>query len=327
MEAKLKDFLIPFDDRVAESGGSPLRASGIDVLQVNVGKMCNQTCRHCHVDAGPHRTEIMTRETMAAVLDVVERHRIPVVDITGGAPELNPHFEWFVPELRKRGAHVMDRCNLTILLTGGREGLAAFLRDHQVEIIASLPYYREQNVDAQRGRGVFEASLRALRLLNDLGYGRAGTGLLLNLVFNPTGAYLPPPQDEVEAEYKRELETRFGIVFNRLYTIANMPINRFLDYLHRSGNYERYMRKLIDGFNPAAAANVMCRTTLSVGWDGTLYDCDFNQMLDLPVGESAPRTIAGFDRDRLAGRPIVTGLHCYGCTAGAGSSCGGAIAD
>lgn len=325
MEAKRKDFLIPFEAKMESHGLAPLRSESIDTLQVNVGKMCNQTCRHCHVDAGPHRTEIMTRATMDAVLGVVERHRIRTVDITGGAPEVNPHFEYFVERLTRLGVHIIDRSNLTVFFSDGKEHIPGFLRDHKVEVIASLPYYLEQNVDAQRGRGVFEASIRALRLLNELGYGIEDSGLVLNLVYNPTGAFLPPPQEEIEAEYRRELDRRFGIRFNRLYTITNMPINRFLSYLEHSGNYERYMRRLIDGFNPAAAGNVMCRNLVSVGWDGRLYDCDFNQMLEMPLDESVPRTIFDFDLKTLSERPICTGDHCYGCTAGAGSSCGGAV--
>lgn len=326
MEAKPKEFLPPFDAKLDEHGQGPLRARTVSTLQVNVGKMCNQTCRHCHVDAGPHRTEIMARETVDACLRAVADHGITNVDITGGAPELNPHFEYFVRELKRLGTHVIDRCNLTIFFVEGKQHLPEFLRDHEVEVVASLPYYLEQNTDSQRGRGVFKQSIEALQRLNALGYGREGSGLLLNLVFNPTGAYLPPPQHEMEAEYKRELEERHGIVFNSLYSITNMPISRFLDYLERSGNYDRYMNRLIGAFNPKAAENVMCRDMVSVGWDGTLYDCDFNQMLELPTDPSLPQTIFEFDLDQLRNRPICTDTHCFGCTAGAGSSCGGEVA-
>ncbi len=325
MEAIRREFLIPFESKLAAHGRLPLRATSIDTLQVNVGRYCNQTCRHCHVDAGPHRTEVMTRETIDTVLDVVRRHRIPNVDITGGAPELNPNFEYFVKNLAATNVHVIDRSNLTVFFVPGKEHLPQFLKENHVEIVASLPYFLEQNVDAQRGRGVFEQSIRALQLLNNLGYGQDGSGLILNLVYNPTGAFLPPLQEEMEVEYKRELLQRFNIRFNHLFTITNMPINRFLQYLVRSGNYERYMRKLIDSFNPQAADNVMCRNLISVGWDGRLYDCDFNQMLDLTVDENVPLTIFDFDKDALSNRPICTGDHCYGCTAGAGSSCGGTV--
>ena len=312
-----------FEDKLRADGLFPLTALGIDTLQVNVGKRCNQACKHCHVEAGPHRTEEMTRETAELVIDVLRRHPIPTLDITGGAPELNPHFEYLVKGARALGRHVMDRCNLTILFVEGKEHLAEFLASHRVEVVASLPYYLAQRTDAQRGVGVFEQSIEGLRLLNGLGYGREGSGLLLNLVFNPTGAYLPPAQAAIEAEYKAELAKRHGIVFNHLYTITNLPISRFRHFLERSNNYERYMEKLAQAFNPRAAAAVMCRSLVSVGYDGTLYDCDFNQMLELPVEEGAGRHIRDFDAYALGRRTIVTGEHCLGCTAGAGSSCGG----
>jgi radical SAM/Cys-rich protein len=300
-----------------------LAANGIEVLQVNVGKLCNQTCRHCHVDAGPDRREVMSRETLAECLAVVARTEIPVVDITGGAPELNPHFRWFVAEVRRLERHVIDRCNLTILLTRGNEDLPEFLARHQVEVVASLPCYLEENVDAQRGEGVFERSIAALRRLNALGYGRPGTGLVLNLVYNPLGPTIPPPEEKLEADYRRELAARYGLVFNRLYTITNMPISRFLDDLLTSGRYEAYLETLLAAFNPAAVAGVMCRTTLSVDWQGNLYDCDFNQMLELGLLPGLPRHIRDFDAAQLETRPVATGRHCYGCTAGAGSSCQG----
>ena len=318
---------VTFDQTLTAHGHDTLRALRLDTLQVNVGKLCNQTCTHCHVDAGPARTEIMTRETVEAVLEVARRYpELCVVDITGGAPELNPHFEFLVEQCRAMGRHVMDRCNLTVFFVRGKQHLPKFLADHQVEVIASLPCYLEENVDQQRGKGVYSRSIEALQLLNALGYGKEGPGLVLNLVYNPLGPKLPPPQADLEADYKAELAKRFGICFNRLYTIANMPINRFLDDLHRSGQYEAYMEKLITGFNPASVDGLMCRNLISVNWDGRLSDCDFNQMLDLPVEGDVPQNIREFDHALLARRRIVTGLHCYGCTAGAGSSCGGTLA-
>jgi radical SAM/Cys-rich protein len=315
----------PFALALADSGLAPLRATGIGVLQVNVGKLCNQTCRHCHVDAGPERREVMTRETMAACLDVLARSGIPTLDVTGGAPEMNPHFRWLVAEARKLGRHVIDRCNLTILLTAGHDDLPDFLAEQRVEVVASLPCYLAENTDAQRGEGVFGKSITALRRLNALGYGRPDSGLLLTLVYNPLGPTLPPPQPALEAAYRRELAARYGVTFNRLYTITNMPISRFLDDLVRSGRHDEYLAKLVAAYNPEAAAGVMCRTTLSVGWDGKLYDCDFNQMLELSLAAGLPQHIRDFDPDALAGRRIVTGQHCYGCTAGSGSGCQGAI--
>jgi radical SAM/Cys-rich protein len=315
----------PFDQALTENGLEPLRASGIAVLQVNVGRVCNQTCVHCHVDAGPDRRESMSRETAEACLRVLAETDIPTLDITGGAPELNPHFRRLVAEASRLGRHVIDRSNLTILEALGFRDLPEFLAEHCVEIVASLPCYLAENVNAQRGDGVFDQSLAALRRLNALGYGRPSSGLILTLVYNPLGPSLPPPQAKLEAEYQRELKSRYGVVFNRLFTFTNLPIGRFLHRLVQSGQYEAYMRKLIDTFNPSAAAGVMCRTTLSVEWDGRLHDCDFNQMLGLGLDREAPSNIRDFDYERLAKRRIRTGQHCYGCTAGAGSSCQGAI--
>jgi len=314
-----------FARALAESGISPLTAAGVTTLQINVGKLCNQTCRHCHVDAGPDRKEIMTRETAELCIRALGRTDIPTVDITGGAPELNPNFRWLVEQSRILGRHVMDRCNLTVLLLPSQADLAEFFAANQVEIVASLPYFQEAETNAQRGEGVFAKSIEALRKLNALGYGHPGTGLRLDLVYNPVGAYLPPPQASIEADFKRELDRRHGIVFNSLFTMTNMPISRFLDFLLRSGNYDRYMERLVSAYNPAAAAKVMCRYTISVGWDGTLYDCDFNQMLDLPVRNGVPAHIRDFGQAWLARRQITVGQHCYGCTAGGGSSCGGAV--
>jgi radical SAM/Cys-rich protein len=277
------------------------------------------------VDAGPDRREIMSRNTAQMCLDVLGATSIPTLDITGGAPEMNPHFQYLVTEARRLGRNVIDRCNLTILLAPGYEHLRAFLAENAVQVVASLPCYLEENTDAQRGTGVFVRSIEALRRLNALGYGHPDSGLVLDLVFNPRGPSLPPPQAALEGAYRRELLSRFGIVFNRLYTITNMPISRFLDDLLKGGRLEEYMSKLVAAFNLATCAGLMCRTTISVDWRGYLYDCDFNQMLDLRTSTNAPQHISEFREDLLANRPIVTGQHCYGCTAGAGSSCQGAI--
>jgi radical SAM/Cys-rich protein len=315
----------PFAEKMRAAGLDPLRAIGITVLQINVGKLCNQTCHHCHVDAGPDRKEVMTRETAELCLRALAKTEIPNVDITGGAPELNPNFRWLVGQAVALGRHVMDRCNLSVLLLPEQADLASFLAQHKVEVIASLPYYREAQTDAQRGCGVFAQSISGLRKLNELGYGQPGSGLLLNLVTNPVGAFLPPKQQASEAQFRRELERRHGIVFNNLFTITNMPIGRFLEFLLASGNYDGYMQRLVNAFNPVAAAGVMCRYMISVGWDGALYDCDFNQMLALPLGLHLPKHLRDFDAALLCERRIVTHNHCYGCTAGPGSSCGGSI--
>ena len=267
----------------------------------------------------------MSRETVAACLAVLEQHAIPTVDITGGAPEINPHFRGLVAASRRLGRHVIDRCNLTILLAPGFHDLPEFLAQQQVEIVASLPCYQEDNVDRQRGEGVFQKSIAALQRLNAIGYGQPGGELVLTLVFNPLGPSLPPPQPQLEAAYRQELLSRYGVTFTRLYTITNMPISRFLDDLLQSGHYEAYLQQLVEAFNPAAAAGVMCRTTLSVDWQGQLYDCDFNQMLELGLAPGLPRNIRDFDAAPLCQRPIATGRHCFGCTAGTGSGCQGAI--
>ena len=316
----------PFDEKLAEAGLFPLASTGIEIFQINVGKLCNQTCGHCHVDAGPDRREIMSRATAELCIRALAKTHASTVDITGGAPELNPNFRFLVKESKLLGRHVMDRCNLTVLSLAPQADLAAFLAENQVEVVASLPYFLSDRTDAQRGEGVFDKSIEGIRKLNSLGYGREGSGLKLNLVYNPVGAFLPPPQQALERDFKRELGARHGVEFNALYTITNMPISRFLEFLLRSGNYARYMTKLVQSFNPAAARGVMCRNTLSVRWDGALYDCDFNQMLDLPLGFGAPTRLEDFILGRLDRRRIVTGPHCYGCTAGAGSSCGGATA-
>ena len=315
-----------FEEALESAKLFPLCATGIRVFQINIGKLCNQTCRHCHVDAGPDRREAMTRETAEECLRALASTNIPIVDITGGVPELNPNFRWLVERARTLGRHVIDRCNLSVLLLPSQTDLAEFLARHLVEIVASLPYYRAPQTDAQRGEGVFEKSIQALKRLNRLGYGVEGSGLVLNLVHNPVGAFLPPKQAAIEAQFRRELLQRHGIVFTRLYTITNMPISRFLKFLLESGNFEGYMTRLANAFNPAAVVGLMCRDTISIGWDGTVYDCDFNQMLELPVEEDAPRHVRDFDPAQLNQRRIVIGNHCYGCTAGAGSSCGGTIA-
>jgi radical SAM/Cys-rich protein len=316
-----------FEAALAACGQWPLRAVSISVLQVNVGKVCNQTCRHCHVDAGPDRIEVMSRETMQACLEVLAKEDIPTLDITGGAPEMNPHFRWFVSEARRLNRHVIDRCNLTILLAPGFQDLPEFLARQQVEVVASLPCYLPENTDRQRGNGVFEKSIRALRRFNEMGYGRPDSGLNLTLVSNPIGPMLAPSPSALEQGYRHELKARHDIEFSRLFTVTNMPISRFLDDLIQIGAYEEYMQRLVDAFNPAAAAGVMCRSMLSVGWDGRLYDCDFNQMLGLELAAGLPRNIRDFAEPRLIGRQIVTGQHCYGCTAGCGSSCQGAVVD
>ncbi|HZH03050.1 MAG TPA: arsenosugar biosynthesis radical SAM (seleno)protein ArsS [Myxococcaceae bacterium] len=315
-----------FPEAMKRAGLWPLRPGALQILQLNLGKLCNQTCRHCHVDAGPDRTEVMSRETMELCLDTLRRTAIPTVDITGGAPELTPHFRWLVEECGKLGRHVMDRCNLTILETRAYQDLPEFFARNRVEVVCSLPHYRALSTDRQRGEGVFDKSISALRRLNAAGYGDGTSGLRLVLVTNPVGAFLPGAQASMEREWKRELNRLFGIRFDALYCITNMPISRYLEWLKDSGNLQGYMERLVNAFNPAAAPGVMCRNTLNVGWDGTLYDCDFNQMLDLPVAPAGARHIRDFNLELLEERQIVTGRHCFGCTAGAGSSCGGSTA-
>lgn len=315
-----------FAETLTKHGLFPLRATTLNTLQINMGKLCNQVCHHCHVDAGPQRKEIMTRETMDQILEVLgATPALTTVDLTGGAPEMNPHFEYFVKECRKLGQTILDRCNLTVFFVRGKDHLPRFLAEHRVDIVASLPCYQEDNVDAQRGQGVFDRSIAALKQLNALGYGQQGSGLILNLVYNPLGPSLPPPQAQLEADYHQELETRFGIQFNRLYTITNMPISRFLKDLAESGQLEDYYTVLVNSFNPVTVEGLMCRSMLSVGWDGRLYDCDFNQMLNLPLDPNSPQHIGDFSWDRLHKRLITIDSHCLGCTAGSGSSCGGTL--
>jgi len=318
--------MMTFREKLAQLGQWPLRAADVETLQVNLGKLCNQTCRHCHVDAGPTRTEVMPRATAELVVEVLRRHPIPSVDLTGGAPELNSNFEYLVEKARALGRHVIDRSNLTVFYVEGRQHLPEFLRAHQVEVLASLPCYLEQNVEAQRGKGVYRKSIEALQWLNRLGYGHPETGLRLNLVYNPLGPSLPPAQKPLEGAYRQHLGEQYGIVFNQLYTLTNMPISRFLADLRQHGNHTRYMQLLVEQFNPATLKGLMCRTLVSVGWEGTLYDCDFNQMLDLPVNHGLPHHVRDFAAYLLARREIRTGAHCFGCTAGSGSSCMGALA-
>lgn len=312
-----------FEDALASAGFDPLTTTGIDVLQMNVGKRCNQACHHCHVDAGPDRTEVMTPEVVDACLRLLETSDIPTLDITGGAPELHPAFREIVRRARAMGRHVMDRCNLTITQLPSYSDLPEFLAAHDVEVVASLPSFAARQTDAQRGAGVFEASIAALRHFNAVGYGVEGSPLVLNLVTNPVGAFLPGAQRSLEADWKRELTRRYGVTFNRLYTITNMPISRYLQFLIDSGNLQAYMDRLVTAFNPAAVEGLMCRYTLSVGWDGRLYDCDFNQMIELGTAAGSPQTVFEATPQSLASRRIVVGPHCFGCTAGAGSSCGG----
>ena len=325
---ELTDAKFPsFTQRVADLGHRPLRPTGISIFQINIGKLCNQTCAHCHVDAGPDKkVENMDRATLERCLEIIEAGRIPLVDITGGAPEMNPHFRWFVEECTRIGAKVIDRCNLTIIRANKKyHDLPEFFAKHKVQVVSSLPYFSKNRTDSQRGDGVFEDSIAALKMLNAVGYGKPDSGLELNLVYNPSGAFLPAGQETLEAEFKRQLKRKYDIEFNALFAITNLPIARFLDYLLESGNYEEYMTKLNDAYNPATVEGLMCRNTISVSWDGYLYDCDFNQMLDLKVAAKGQH-LSTFDLDELNQRPIVLNQHCYGCTAGAGSSCGGEIA-
>jgi radical SAM/Cys-rich protein len=315
---------VDFDEKL-NSCGVELISAEIETLQVNVGKLCNQACKHCHVDASPKRTEIMARETVEACLDVLRKYKIPLLDITGGAPEMIPDFRYFVTEAGKTGTKIIVRHNLTVMFEPMQEDLPEFFANNRVEVVSSLPYFLAQQTDAQRGTGVFDKSIEAIKRLNSVGYGIENTNLILNLVYNPVGAFLPPPQAAIEADFKREMKARYNLFFNNLYTITNMPIARFLDYLRRSGNEEKYMQKLVQSFNPLVVMGLMCRNTLNVDWTGKLFDCDFNQMLELPVSDEAPQTIFDFVPEKLSGREIKTAAHCFGCTAGAGSSCGGTV--
>ncbi len=315
-----------FVDKLKEHRQFPLRARKINILQLNLGYMCDLTCEHCHVDAGPDRKEIMTKETMEQILIIIDQTDVETVDLTGGAPEMNPNFLWLVEELTKRNIKTIVRSNLTILVSNKHyKTYPDFFKKHKVEVIASLPCYTQENVDKQRGSGVFNRSIEALLKLNSLGYGIEGTGLNLHLVFNPGGASLPPAQSVLEQDYKVRLKADWDIEFNSLYTITNLPISRYLDFLLAANKYESYMEILINAYNPVAAENVMCKDTISVDWEGYLYDCDFNQMLQLKV-KGKHQHVIDFNKEELLNRPIIIGQHCYGCTAGAGSSCQGTIA-
>jgi radical SAM/Cys-rich protein len=330
LENELPGGLGGFRKYLEEVGLFPLRPTGLEIFQMNLGKMCNQVCKHCHVDAGPDRKEIMTKETMMLCLKIIaDEKNIHTVDLTGGAPEMNPEFRWLVFEIRKVRPEVkiIVRCNLTIILANPRfHDLPEFFKENRVEVVSSLPYFTALKTDAQRGDGVFEKSIEALKMLNAVGYAKEDTGLMINLVYNPSGAFLPGSQSELEAEFKKKLWDRYQVRFNSLFTITNLPISRFLEYLLRSGNYESYMEKLISAFNPMAAAGVMCRNTLSIGWDGNLFDCDFNQMLDLKIDLPNHHHVSNWNPTALDQRSVVVNNHCFGCTAGAGSSCGGATA-
>lgn len=320
--------------RLMDSDFPSIQRKEISTLQVNLGYLCNLSCTHCHVNAGPTRKELMSKETIDELLALIDAHGIKTLDLTGGAPELNPHFRYFVEEARVRKVHVMDRCNLTVLLEPGQEGLAEFLAENQVEVVASLPCYTEDNVDKQRGKGTFNGSIKALSLLNKLGYGRGDPNLKLSLVYNPVGPFLPPPQSALRADYQRHLSEHFAINFDDLYTITNMPIARFGSVLLSKGQFEQYMDLLKEAYSEANLEQVMCRTTISVDWQGFLYDCDFNQMLELPIRSKRNDVIAS-DRNAmhirellntpLDGQSIIVAEHCFGCTAGQGSSCGGAL--
>jgi radical SAM/Cys-rich protein len=316
--------LVRFENNLGASGLFPLMPLELDTFQINLGKMCNQVCNHCHVDAGPDRKEIMTLETMEQCLDALDRTNCSTVDLTGGAPEMNPNFRWFVEQLTAKGKEIIVRCNLTIIVANKKyNDLPEFFKKHKVQVISSLPCYTADNTDSQRGNGVFEQSIQALKMLNKVGYGTNDSELILNLVFNPSGPNLPGDQMKLEQDYKRVLKSDFDIEFNNLFTITNLPISRYLQYLVASNNYEAYMDKLVNAYNPLAAEAVMCRNSISVGWDGFLFDCDFNQMLDLKVAVQG-KHITKFNLEEIQNREVIVNQHCYGCTAGAGSSCGGA---
>lgn len=314
-----------FKDKLREIGLYPFKSSKIEVFQINLGKKCNQLCMHCHVDAGPDRTEIMSRNILEDCIKAIMQTNIKTIDLTGGAPEMNPNFKWVIEKLSKLGKQVIVRSNLTILMHRDYVDLPKFFKKHNIQIISSLPCYTKENVDKQRGDGVYARSIQILKKLNSLGYGEKGSGLVLNLVYNPLGAYLPGSQESLELDYKRELSELFEIKFNNLFTMVNMPINRFLDFLMSTGSYEDYMELLVNSFNPAVVKNLMCRNTISVDWEGFLYDCDFNQMLGLKIGGMSPIHIKDFDLHQLSDRKIIVSQNCYGCTAGSGSSCQGSV--
>ena len=316
----------PFAEKLSLNGNG-LRRRAVDVLQVNLGRYCNLACIHCHVEAGPTRTEMMSRLNVDALLRFLASTEIPTLDITGGAPELHADFDYLVESARELGRHVMDRCNLTVIFEPGKDYLPEFFRDHQVALVCSLPCYSIENVDKQRGKGTFDGSIRALQIFNQLGYDQPESGLQLDLVYNPVGPHLPPPQEKLAEDYKRILSERFGIVFNRLYCLTNTPITRYATHLKLRREYDAYMELLESNFNPTTVDRVMCRNLLSVGWDGWIYDCDFNQMLDWAITNRDGKRlhISTVTVDQLTKPPIAVGDHCYACTAGSGSSCGGAL--
>ena len=316
----------PFSEKIRQLG-APLTRRGVDALQVNLGRYCNLACIHCHVESGPTRTEMMSRETVDAVLAFLARSSIPALDLTGGAPELHPDFDYLVESARAIARHVMDRCNLTVIFEPGKNYLPEFFKRRQVELICSLPCYSEENVDRQRGKGTFELSIRALQRLNELGYGQPDSDLLLNLVYNPVGPHLPPPQEQLEQEYRQKLSAEFGIVFNHLFCLTNMPITRYAKHLRLRNEYDRYKDLLEKNFNAATLDHLMCRNLISIGWDGSVYDCDFNQMLDLALTDTAGQNlnVASLTFETVATRRITIDDHCYACSAGSGSSCGGAL--
>ncbi|MEZ4874237.1 MAG: arsenosugar biosynthesis radical SAM protein ArsS [Flavobacteriaceae bacterium] len=316
-----------FAQKIRTSNQFPLKPKKLEILQINVGYMCNQVCEHCHVDAGPDRKEIMTQETMQQCLEVIKTTGAHTLDLTGGAPEMNPHFRWFVEEASKAGIKdFIVRSNLTIIVANKKyHDLPQFFKKHNIHVVSSMPHWTKGKTDKQRGNGVFDASIQALKMLNEVGYGMPQSNLKLDLVYNPSGAFLPSDQSGLERDFKKSLLEEFGIQFHQLFAITNLPISRFLEYLIASDNYEEYMYALVDAFNPAAVAHVMCTNTLSVSWDGWLYDCDFNQMLELKVA-SKVKHISQYNEQVLSQRDIIISQHCYGCTAGAGSSCQGTVA-
>lgn len=315
-----------FREKISQSGDYPLKPSKLEILQLNLGYMCNQVCSHCHVDAGPDRKEIMSRQTMEQCLKVIRTSGAKTLDLTGGAPEMNPHFRWFVEEAAKAGIEdFIVRSNLTIILANKKYyDLPEFFKKHHIHVVSSLPYYKREKTDRQRGKGVFSKSIEALKMLNAVGYGEEGSDLKLDLVYNPSGAFLPTNQEALQTDFKKALFKDFGITFNQLFSITNLPISRFLEYLIASENYEDYMYALVEAYNPSAVKNLMCTNTLSVSWDGWLYDCDFNQMLSMKVA-SQVKHIKDFNEEKLEHREICISQHCYGCTAGAGSSCQGSV--
>ncbi|WP_372920645.1 arsenosugar biosynthesis radical SAM (seleno)protein ArsS [Salegentibacter sp.] len=322
-----KDGELPyFKDKIAKTGNFPLKPKRLEILQLNLGYMCNQVCSHCHVDAGPDRKEIMTKDTMEQCLEVIKTTKAHTLDLTGGAPEMNPNFCWFVEEASKAGIKdFIVRSNLTIILANKKYyDLPDFFKKYNVHVVSSLPFYKREKTDKQRGSGVFDKSIKALQMLNEVGYAQPGTGLKLDLVYNPSGAFLPTDEKAMEKDFKKALKEDFNIDFDHLFTITNLPISRFLEYLIASENYEDYMYELVNAYNPAAVENVMCTNTISVSWDGWLYDCDFNQMLELKVASDI-KHISDYNEETLQNREIIISQHCYGCTAGAGSSCQGSL--